>query len=332
MKLRAIASALPGQRVTAEEVARLTGSDPEFVRNKVGAATRYFLGRDEGGVDLALAACRNLVARAPLDLQEVGLLVYVTQNPDFRLPHNSALLQHRLGLPRSCAAFDVNLGCSGYVYALSLVKSFMAGEGVENALLVTCDPYSRIMDHGDKATMPVFGDAASATWLSSRQGMSIGRADFGTDGSGADALIVRAGGALNPLCSIHDDAPRQFGKSEACLHMNGRAVFEFVMREIPASIERCLQKNGLARSDISRFALHQGSRYMLEKLVAVAKLPLERVLFNIDAVGNTVSSTIPMLLEREMETAPGTPGRAILVSGFGVGLSWATNVVFTGEQ
>jgi 3-oxoacyl-[acyl-carrier-protein] synthase-3 len=328
MRIRAIASALPERKVTASEVAEWVGIDPAFIRDKVGVETKYFLGPDESGLDLAVKACENLFARTQLSPGRIKLVVYVTQNPDFRLPHNAALLQERLGLETDCAAFDLNLGCSGYVYALSVAKGFMAGEGISDALIITCDPYSKIMDRTDKSTVTVFGDGATATWMSDQEGAKIGRGDFGTDGSRSNALIVTSGGAADPLLSIHDTKTKTFGNDQVRLRMNGRLVFDFVVREVPKSIERCLNKNHIDAARVSFYVLHQGSRYMLEKLISEAGLSKEKVIINIDKVGNTVSSSVPMLLEEKLPEILARKGLNVVVSGFGVGLSWATNIIY----
>jgi len=328
MRIRAMASALPERKVPASEVAEWVGIDPAFIRNKIGVEDKYFLGAAESGLDLASKACDKLLAQSDLDLGSVKLLVYVTQNPDFRLPHNAALLQDRLGLGTDCAAFDLNLGCSGYAYALSVAKGFMAGEGISDALIVTCDPYSKIMDRNDKGTVTVFGDAATATWMSDREGARIGRGDFGTDGSRAKALIVESGGAADPILSVNDEAPKVFEKDQVRLRMNGRAVFDFVVREVPHSIERCLKLNDVSPDRVARYALHQGSRYMLEKLASEAGLPPEKLIVNIGKYGNTVSSSVPMALEEAFGEVDAGRDACIVISGFGVGLSWATNIVF----
>jgi 3-oxoacyl-[acyl-carrier-protein] synthase-3 len=326
-RVRAFSAAVPGTRWDAARIAGLTGADVGFIEAKVGAAGRYILDPGETGTDLSLRACLPLLEKHGLDPGQIELLVCVTQTPDYRIPHNSALLQHALGLPTSCAAFDIGLGCSGYVYALSVCQGFMRAQGVRNALLVTCDPYSKIMLAGDKNTMAVFGDAASATWLNPEQGAAIGRADFGTDGSGAASLRVEAGGAALPLLSVHDAAPRCYDAEQTRLRMSGREVFNFVLSTVPGSIRRCLERNGLALDEIDVFALHQGSRYMLEALAKRAGIPGEKMPMNIDRYGNTVSSSIPMLLNDLQEEGRLGPGTRVLISGFGVGLSWGTNIL-----
>jgi 3-oxoacyl-[acyl-carrier-protein] synthase-3 len=327
VRVRAFAAAVPETLWDAAKVAALTGADAGFIEEKVGATRRYILGPDETGTDLSARACRRLFAESGLRPEEVGLLVCVTQTPDYRIPHNSALLQQALGLPTSCAAFDLALGCSGFVYALTVCEGFMRSQGVRSALLVTCDPYSKIMLASDKDTMAVFGDAASATWLAPGPGARIGRADFGTDGGGARSLRVEAGGAALPLLSVHDAAPRCYDAERARLRMAGREVFNFVLSTVPGSIARCLALNGLALDEIDHFALHQGSRYMLEALAKRAGIPRGKLCVNIERYGNTVSSSVPLLLADLQTEGRLRPGTKVLVSGFGVGLSWGTNVL-----
>ena len=327
MSIEAIASAVPSARESAAEIARQTGLDEQFVAEKVGVKWRHVLAADETGLDLAEAACRRLFAETGLKPDEIDDLIFVTQTPDYSIPHSSALLAHRLGLPLHCAAFDISLGCSGFVYALSVAESFLAGNAHDNALLVTCDPYSRIMAAEDKSTNAVFGDAAAACWIS-RTGTrsSLGKGDYGTDGSKARALMVEAGRGKLPLVSLRSPSVAQYTRDQLRLQMSGRDVFEFVMLKVPDSIRACLERNYLTLEEIDWFALHQGSLYMLMAMAQRLEIPKEKVLINIDRYGNTVSSTVPILLEELMQKED-LRNRKVLISGFGVGLSWATNIL-----
>lgn len=325
MKLRAVAGALPERRITAAEIASWTGAEADFITDKIGIRSRAFLGPGESGVSLAERACTALFERnTGLRRDQVGLLVYVTQNPDFRLPHSSALLQHALGLGPQTACFDVNLGCSGYVYALSVARGFMAAEGIADAFVVTCDPYSKIMGKADRDTVSVFGDAATATWLSAEAGAEIGRGDFGTDGAGAMNLVVPAGGAACPVAGLYEERPA--AGEDFRLRMNGRAIFNFMMERVPRSVARCLERNGLTTNEVDLFVFHQASRFLLDNLRLKLKLDPARVPIEIAEVGNTVSSSIPLVLSRLLEYHP-PRNKTLLLSGFGVGLSWATNVL-----
>ena len=327
MRLRRIAYAVPTQRFSSDEVASWAALDPTFVREKIGIESRAFLRPDESPLTLAVRACENLFASTPeLARERIRLVLLVTQNPDFKLPHSSALLQHALTLPQDTACFDVNLGCSGYVYALSVAKGFMATEDINDALVVTCDTYSRIMGRSDRDTIALFGDAASATWLSADSGAQIGKLDFGTDGAGAENLIVHAGGAARPLSSVHRESLPDVPERDYRLTMNGRGIFNFMMERIPTSIDRCLQKNDVSREAIDYFVLHQASRFLLDNIRKKLGLAADRVPSNLRDLGNTVSSSVPILLA-DLAARNALAGRLVLVSGFGVGLSWASNVI-----
>lgn len=328
MKLRHIAFAEPVNAVSSETVAEWSGLRRDFIEDKVGIRSRRLLQEGENPVDLAAEACKALLSKSGGPRPEdIRLLVVVTQNPDFRIPHSSALLQQKLGLGADTAAFDISLGCSGYVYALSVVRGMMLGEGFNDALLVTCDPYSRIMGKSDRDTIALFGDAATASWLSAGGGAEIGAVDFGTDGGGAGHLIVRAGGAHAPISGLYQSAGLADGEMrDYRLHMNGRGIFNFMMERVPRSIDLALVKNNLAISDIDTFVFHQGSQFLLQQLVERLGIDPARVPSNIGLHGNTVSSSIPLLLH-EMAEKGQLAGKRVLISGFGVGLSWATTVL-----
>jgi 3-oxoacyl-[acyl-carrier-protein] synthase-3 len=329
MPLEAIRWALPSRHETAIDIARQTGGDEAFIRDKVGVAERYLLGPGETGVGLAAAAARKLCDEAGLAPGTIDLVVFVTQNPDRKLPQNSAMLCAELALPAAVASFDLALGCSGYVYGLSLCEALLAQWHARNALLVTCDPYSRIMAAEDLATNAVFGDAATASWISrDGSGARLGRCDFGTDGGGGEALRIDRGGAVAPLVALGQAGVACGARDDHRLRMDGRAVFDFVLRRMPASIARCLEANDLAPEEVDAYALHQGSAFMLRALARQARIPDEKLLMNIARYGNTVSSTVPMLLA-ERGPRIGSRGDVTLVSGFGVGLSWATGVLIS---
>jgi 3-oxoacyl-[acyl-carrier-protein] synthase-3 len=327
MKLRAIGHALPERAVASSEVARWSGLEESFIREKIGIASRRFLSDGETPVALAQRACEDLLAKAPeLDPKRVKLLILVTQNPDFKIPHSSALLQSALKLPNDVGCFDINLGCSGYVYALSTVKGLMLSEGISDALLVTCDPYSRIMGRGDRDTIALFGDAATASWLSSEKGAEIGRLDWGTDGAGAENLIVPQGGSARPLSCLDHPEAKVDDAGELRLHMNGRGIFNFMIQRLPGTLKVCLEKNGLTDEAIDYYVLHQASRFKLQTLATRLRIPAAKLPINLEQVGNTVSSSIPLLLA-DLGQNGALRGKTVLISGFGVGLSWASNIL-----
>ena len=328
MSIESFSYALPSIKNSYRDIAEATGADPNFIRDKVGLRERYVLGPDESSVSLSVKACENLFTRIDGLREEVELLVCVTQNPDRRIPHNAGLVAENLGLSNQLASFDVSLGCSGYVYGVQIVEAFLASTGMETAVLVTCDPYSRVMALENRDTNAVFGDAATATLIRANGDRSfILSADFGTDGSGADGIRIPAGGALKPFVSLNsEEATKTYSRDQLRLHMEGRAVFNFVMTKIPYSINCCLAKANRSIDEIDHFILHQGSTYMLKALTKRAKIPLEKTPINMDRYGNTVSSTLPLLLA-ELDEKEKLKGTLVLLSGFGVGLSWGSMLV-----
>lgn len=315
MIIRAVASALPSHCYDSKTVAAWCGSDEHFLREKVGIDSRCFMEKDESEIDLAALACEKLFAQRPDIVRErIGLCICVGQVRTQIIPHASALLQHRLGLPKNSACFDLGLACSGYIYALALAKSFMESTKTEHALLVTCDPYSKIMGRGNRNTVPLFGDAATATWISLEgAGLEIGNTDLGTDGAGAAYLECLAHG------------------SEAELHMDGRGIFNFAVREVPQSVKRCLLLNGKEETDIDYFLFHQANAFIVRTLYTTMKLPAEKCPVRMQNVANTVSSSIPLLLEEFLPHF--NAGQQIVMSGFGGGLSWGTTYAkYKGEH
>ena len=332
MNIKSIASALPDWIVDNETVQDWCGLQADMVASKIGVLTRHFLRANQTGTDLSVRAIQNLSNGNPdFNLDKIGLLLVVTQNPDYQLPHNSALLQHRLGLSQTTACFDISLGCSGYVYALSVAKGFMLSENVNEALIVTCDPYSKCINRSNRDVAGLFGDAATVTWLRNDGSGVIGRGDFGTDGRGAESLIIPAGGSKHPQMNLDGTPVNEASESDKFLNMNGRAVFNFLLTRVPQSLESCLVKNGISREEVDFFVFHQASRYLLETLRDRMNLISDRVPISLSHTGNTVSSTIPLVLESLLKQGR-CCASTIVVSGFGVGLSWATNIIRFGDK
>ena len=309
----------------SEENASLTERfdfEPAFLRDKLGVERRYLCGPDEAVSDLAVAAAERLLARRAEARERIGLLVVCTQNPDYKLPTTANLVQERLGLPKTVAAFDINQGCSGFVYGLAVAEALMRAQEIELGLLVTAEAYSKLLDPADRGTVPLFGDGAAAALLQAGGPGKLGRFAFGSDGAGAEHLRVLAGGSRHPELACEGDA---------ALRMNGRAIFNFMMRQVPESVDRCLALNGLERDQIDLFVFHQASRYMLETLAGHMRLDPERVPITLGDGGNTVASTLPMAIER-LGGVEALRGRRVLLCGFGVGLSWATTVLSVEER
>lgn len=300
--IAAIAAYLPLDRVDNLSRAELLGSTPEQVELRIGFRKVARLAPDGTTLDMALGAVRKLMSQIFIEPSSVDVLVVVTQNPDRNIPHLSAELHGALGLPDHCACFDIGLGCSGYVYGLSVVSSFMQANGFKTGLLVTADPYSKVVDQSDKNTALIFGDGATATLLSDSPIFDFGAFLFGTRGSEADKLA----------------------SNDCVLFMNGRAVFNFAATHVPASIRSVVEANGLLLTDIDRFVLHQGSRFIVETIAERLGLEGSKVPFLAADYGNTVSSSIPMMLVELMADAN---NKRMVLSGFGLGFSWASTVI-----
>lgn len=317
--IAAIEYYLPETRLGNHELVEEAGFDESFLRDKLGIEERRIASRDEATSDMSEKAAKRVLESCSLEPKDIGLLILCTQNPDFKLPGTSHIVQDRLGLPVSCAAFDVGLGCSGFVYGLAIAKAFMLFHGIKHGLLLTCDPYSKIISKDDRNTRPLFGDAASAALLSDGASCKILEFTFGSDGSGFHHLIVEGGGTRNPLSGENTSISN-------CLYMNGRQIFNFMMRRVPSDVSNCLEKNHLTVEDIDRFVFHQASKYMLENLAKRLELPAEKMVYCLRETGNTVSSSIPIALS-EMFREGGVTQKRVLISGFGVGLSWASTVL-----
>jgi 3-oxoacyl-[acyl-carrier-protein] synthase-3 len=300
--IQAIAGYIPAQRNDNAALAEKFGFPANFLESKIGVESTSQKAEDEETSDLAMKAVLNLCEKLGDDfsLSSVECLVLVTQNPDGQgLPHTSAILHKKLGLAPNCFVFDISLGCSGFVAGLAAVKGFMQVTNLKRGLLVTADPYSKVIDREDRNTVLLFGDGASATLISDTPVWEIGAFDCGTVGGSYEALIVRDNGKLE---------------------MNGRAVFDFSATQVPQSVSRTLASNELGIEDIDLGILHPGSKYIVDTVAK--RINLAKVARGNEKYGNTVSSSIPLLLQ---DIQPDI--RTVLICGFGVGLGWATTIL-----
>lgn len=304
--ISALASYVPALRLSNYERKAEFGIDDEFIVQKLGVERVSRKAPGEETSDMCVRAFEGLDRRP----DAVDCLVVCTQNPDGSgLPHTSAVVHGKLGLPAQCACFDVSLGCSGYVYGLSIVQSFMQQNRLARGLLFTADPYSKIIDPKDKNTALLFGDAATVTLLDAAEQPGrwrMGPFRFATRGKDGAALENRAG----------------------TLAMNGRAVFNFSATEVPPQVSALLADAGLKAEDVDLFLFHQGSRFIVDQLAKRLDLPAAKVPVNLAEQGNTVSSSLPLLLQEHLGDSR---LRRILLSGFGVGLSWASCLLTRAE-
>lgn len=310
--LAAIAAAL-GDRSEPNDVlaAEQPAWDLAAITAKTGIRERHV---ESSGSCLALA---QRAAQSALDARpgaQVDALVAVTSTGDRAFPGIACHLQKQLGLPNALFAYDINLGCSGFVYALVTLASLVQAGVAKTPLLVCADTYRKFIAAGDRACRPIFSDAAAATLLGEgERALEIEAWDFGTDGGGAEHLRLEA-------------HPRDGGPSPM-IHMNGAAVLLFTMSRVPESVRRVLASRALAVADIDVFLFHQASAVVMDNLQRTLAIPAERFYRNVEAIGNTVSCTIPIGLKELLDAGRLPPGSRVLMCGFGVGLSWATCLV-----
>lgn len=300
------------------------------IYEKTGIRSRHIAAPDECASDLAVSAARALLEDTGLDPARVDFLLYCTQTPDYLLPTTACVLQHRLGLPVSCGALDFNLGCSGYVYGLGLAKALIETRQAGTLLLVTADTYSKLINPADKSVRTLFGDGAAATLiLAGEQEMLTGPFVYGTDGAGAKNLIVPTGGMREPVVPDAQALPDDSGNARTVndLYMNGAEIFRFTLREVPESIAVLLAKAGISQEDVDLFVFHQANRFMLDHLRRKMQIPVEKFVFAMEDVGNTVSSSIPIALRNAEQSGQLKPGALVMLVGFGVGYSWGATLI-----
>lgn len=296
-----ISSFVPQTSESTFDIAKRFDTDESFVRNKIGVLRVSRMAKDMDTSDMCVEAFKKLERKQKEPILPDCIAV-CTQNPDGNgIPHTSALVHGKLGLPKQCACFDISLGCSGYVYSLSIMKGFMESNSLEKGVLFTADPYSKGLDPNDKDTAFLFGDAATASLLEplgERNGWLPNHFIMETKGESGAALTNASGK----------------------IRMNGRAIFEFAVREVPKQIGRVLEKANISPQDVDFFFLHQGSKFLLDQLKRYLKLPDEKVPTRLTNQGNTISSSLPLLLEERINSG----FQNAVLSGFGVGLSWAS--------
>ena len=275
----------------------------DIIGEKTGIQKRYIADPHQCASDLGVLAAEKLFQQHNIDPDSIDFLLLCTQTPDYPLPTTACLMQNRLGLRTSAGALDFNLGCSGFVYGLDVIQAFMSAQGLRHGLLFTADPYSKVIDPKDYNTELLFGDAAAVTYIAENPVFVSGKSTFCTNARLSHSIKV-------------DEETR-------LLSMLGNNVFKFAVTKVPEQVEKCLELNGLGKNDVDLYLMHQGSKYIVDNLVPALGVDAARVPFLAAETGNTVSSSIPLMLEQYMETDE----KIILISGFGVGLSWATSVL-----
>ncbi len=289
--------------------------DIKRIINKTGIEKIWYTKKNETALDLATKASKKILKKVNKDT--IDSIIYVSQSPEYFLPSNSCILQNRLRLKKNTKAFDINLGCSGFVYALSIASSLIQSNMSKKILIVCTDTYTKYIKNNDRTNKPLFSDGASATLVCKSKKKLISNFIFGTDGSGYKDLIVEQGASKSNFMS----------NTKASLYMNGSKVFMFTMSEIPKNINEILNKLSIKKKKINKFFFHQGSKVILETLQESLNLNKSQVYNNLKNLGNTVSSTIPFALKQADKEKKINNNDVLVLSGFGVGLSWGSCVI-----
>lgn len=326
---------LPDRVVTNEQLAaRFPEWSVDKIEAKTGIRQRHIAGPDECASDLGIRAAERLFEQSGIQRDEIDFLLFCTESPDYFFPASACIIQSELGLDRDIGAFDITLGCSGFVVGLSQAKALIESDLASNVLLICADTYSKFMHPEDKSVQTIFGDGGSAALIGARQGNSLPFLDsfvFGTDGRGAENLIVPMGGCRRPIrdgdgldlvADKHGNA-----RTERNLFMNGAEIFAFTIDIVPKTVSAVLKKSGLSIGEIDKFVFHQANKFMLGHLQRKLEVPDEKFVYCLSDCGNTVSSTIPIAIKREMEGGRVNSGDVLLLLGFGVGYSWAGSIL-----
>jgi len=294
--------------------------DMELIYAKTGIRARHIAAPHECASDLGVAAAEELFKQYDIDRSTIDFLLFCTQTPDYPLPTTACLMQERLKLPTSIGALDFNLGCSGFVYGLSLADGLIRSGAARRILFITAETYSKYIDPTDRSLRTIFGDGAAATLIEASEEQSLGSFAFGTDGRGADTLMVTDGGARPREQAIQ---PRKRKRWPSALYMDGPELVKFTLDVVPPMIDRVLNDAGWTRDHVDLYLMHQATTFMLDHLRTRLDLNAEKTPEALQEYGNTVSSTLPILIKDLRAKKRLRPGKHTLLIGFGVGLSWA---------
>lgn len=312
-------------------------ANPFFPQEDIGkfmdsVGVRRYRAGEQCTSDLCYEAAEKLIAELQWDKSEIGMLVFISQTPDYILPNTAPILQDRLKLPTSCIAFDMTLGCSGYIYGLSTVASYMASGMIKKALFLCGDTPSKTVNKRDKTTAMLFGDAGTATALEYKPGADAMRFCMNSDGAGYKAIIIPDGGYRHPYSadSLQERTLEEgIVRSNCNLFLDGMDVFSFGISKGPASVKETLAQFNETDANIDYFVFHQANLMMNEMIRKKLKLAPEKVPYSLADYGNTSSASIPMTMVTQIREQLSTKEHNLLLCGFGVGLSWGSCIVKT---
>lgn len=329
--INAISYYLPEKVLTNEDLCRIFPNLTEKdIMARTGVGKRFISAPLEIGSDVACASAEIFFSEHNIPREEIDFLIFCTEGLDYKAPATACILQHRLGLPQTCGAIDVPLGCTGFVYGLSLAKALVESGQAKNVLLLTSDVPSKVIHPEDAELRCIFGDGGAATLVSgtTESEAPIGNFVFGTDGRGAGNLIVHYSGSREPVSAewlekYKDADGMKWGK----MQMNGSEIFIFAIKAVPPMIRQILEKNKVKQEEVDLFIFHQASGFLLEILRKKLKIPKEKFMVYLENIGNTVSASIPIALKEAIKQGKAKKGDKILLAGFGIGYSWSGTII-----
>ena len=330
IKITGIAAAVPENVVSNRAYDRISEKDRKLLIKATGIEERRVAPDDLCATDMCVAAAEKLLAQLAWDRSEIQALIFVTQTPDYQMPGSSMILQQRLGLSTACLAFDINQGCAGYVYGLATLSGLMSGGQIKKGLLLVGDTITRTISLEDKSTSPIFADAGTATALEWSEDAPEMTFNLQTDGAGYEAIIIREGGARNKL--TEDSLKPEELDSGICrapnqMAMNGLNVFQFALKSVAPNIRELLEKTGKTTEAYDYFVFHQANMLLNESIRKKLKLDKEKVPYTLQKYGNTSCATIPLTIVSELSKEITSRNIALVLSGFGVGLSWGSATI-----
>jgi 3-oxoacyl-[acyl-carrier-protein] synthase III len=305
---------VPDRVYTNDELSQFVDTSDEWIRERTGIRERRMASKDEALSDVALPACLDALAQAGVEGKDVDLLIVATVTPDMAFPSTAAILADRLGAA-DAAAYDLSAGCTGFMYALAQAYGMLAGGLTKRALVVGGDLLSRILDWEDRSTLVLFGDGAGAVVMEATPEQGFLGFELGADGGGGDTLWLPGSGS------------RIFDEPDKFVKMNGREVFKFATRILVQSAEAVMERCGVTIDEVDVYVPHQANLRIIDHATKKLGVPSERVVVNVDRYGNTSSGSIPLALADAAQDGRLAPGKLVLMTGMGAGLTWGSALI-----
>lgn len=329
--IKAITTCVPKHIERNSDYTRITEEERELFIKTTGIKERRVASPETTCSDLCFAAAKDIIGKL-VSVEELDILIFVSQSPDYFLPSTAIILQDKLNLRKDCIAFDVNLGCSGYVYGLSIISNFLQNGQLKKALLLAGDKSSISTSYTDKSSYPLFGDAGTATLLEYDPTVKPWHFNLQSDGSGKNAIIIEHGHSRHPYDGSSDieiEIEPGITRTKKHLALNGLDIFNFALKEVSPNINTLLEKTGITKDSIDFYIFHQANKLINESVRKKLKIEIEKVPYSIDIFGNTSSASIPLTMCYKLKNELKSKHLTLLLSGFGVGYSWGSVILET---